>query len=248
MNSPAATSSGAPSARPSASSPRSSRPLSRARPSTACTSRAKPRVPTARRQRLGPGDRLGVVGEQLAHHHVGLGRRQQPQRAVVDAGGRVGPHQAVGEGVERRAQRGRAGAAEPGGDPVAQLLGGLAGEGQRQHLVGAGAALLDAVDDRLDQGRGLAGAGTGQHQHRPARVVDDALLVGVEDRPGHLSGLAALEPVGRAREVLPGVLDGHGTTQPDDTDSGARAGVTRPRGARCRPRPPPGRSAPRSRP
>ena len=74
-------------------------------------------------------------------------------------------------------------AAEPGGDPVAQLLGGLAAEGQRQHLSRVGAAVLDAVDDRLDQRRGLAGAGTGQHQQRPARVVDDALLVVVERRP-----------------------------------------------------------------
>jgi hypothetical protein len=40
--------------------------------------------------------------------------------------------------------------------------------------------VLDAVDDRLDQGRGLAGAGTGEHQQRAARVVDDALLVVVE--------------------------------------------------------------------
>ena len=100
--------------------------------------------------------------------------------AVVELGRRVAADQPVGEGVERRAQRGRHRAAEPGGDPVAQLLGGLAGEGQRQHLVGLRAALLDPVDDRLDQRRGLAGAGAGEHQQRPARVVDDALLVLVE--------------------------------------------------------------------
>ena len=68
----------------------------------------------------------------------------------------------------------RRGAAEAGGDPVAQLLGGLAAEGQGEHRLGRGAAVLDAVDDRLDQRRGLAGAGTGQHEQRTAGVVDDA--------------------------------------------------------------------------
>ena len=71
---------------------------------------------------------------------------------------------------------------EPRGDPVAELLGRLAREGQRQHLRRVGAAALDAVDDRLDQRRGLAGAGAGEHEQRPALVVDDALLVVVEDR------------------------------------------------------------------
>ena len=71
---------------------------------------------------------------------------------------------------------------EARGDPVAELLGGLAGEGQGQHLRRVGAARLDAVDDRLDQRRGLAGAGAGEHEQRPARVVDDALLVVVEHR------------------------------------------------------------------
>ena len=37
-------------------------------------------------------------------------------------------------------------------------------------------------DDRLDQRRGLAGAGPGQDQQRPSVVVDDALLLLVEDR------------------------------------------------------------------
>ena len=75
----------------------------------------------------------GLSVEQLAEHDVLLGRREQPQRRGVQLGGGVAADQAVGEGVERRAQRGRHRAAEPGGDPVAQLLGGLAAEGQRQH-------------------------------------------------------------------------------------------------------------------
>ena len=42
------------------------------------------------------------------------------------------------------------------------------------------APALDPVDDRLDQRRGLAGAGAGEHQQRAAGVVDHGLLVGVE--------------------------------------------------------------------
>ena len=45
---------------------------------------------------------------------------------------------------------------------------------------------LDAVDDRLDQRGGLAGAGAGEHEERAALVVDDALLVVVEH--GRLRG------------------------------------------------------------
>ena len=90
-----------------------------------------------RAQRLGPPDRLGVVGQQLLQHDVLLRRGEQPQRGGVQLGGGVATDQAVGERVERRAQGGRHGAAEAGGDPVAQLLGGLAGEGEREHALRA---------------------------------------------------------------------------------------------------------------
>ena len=132
-------------------------------------------------ERVGPPDRLGMVLQQLAQHHVLLGRGEQPQRADVELGGRVAPDQAVGERVERRADARRHGAADPGGDPVAQLLGGLAREGEGQDRVRVG-ALVDAAHDRLDQRRGLAGARAGQHQERAAVVVDDALLLLVEGR------------------------------------------------------------------
>ena len=130
---------------------------------------------------VGPPDRLGVVLQQLTQHHVLLGRREQPERADVELGGRVAADQAVGEGVERRADARGHGAADPRGDPVAELLGRLAREGQRQDPVGVG-ALVDAADDRLDQRRGLAGARPGQDQERPAVVVGDPLLLLVEDR------------------------------------------------------------------
>ncbi len=70
---------------------------------------------------------------------------------------------------------------DAGGDPVAELLGGLAAERQGQDPVGVGAG-LDAADDGLDQRGGLAGAGAGEDQERAVAVVDDALLLLVEDR------------------------------------------------------------------
>ena len=130
---------------------------------------------------VGPPDRLGMVLQQLTQHHVLLGRREQPERADVELGRRVAPDQAVGERVERRADARGHGAADPRGDAVAELLGRLAREGQRQDPVGVG-ALLDAADDRLDQRRGLAGAGPGQDEERPSVVVRDPLLLLVEDR------------------------------------------------------------------
>ena len=49
--------------------------------STACTSRAKPRVPSARRQRRrASATDSGWSLEQLAQHDVLLGRREQPER------------------------------------------------------------------------------------------------------------------------------------------------------------------------
>ena len=86
-----------------------------------------------RRAAARASDRLRSSVEQLLEHDVLLGCRQQPQRRGVELRGRVAAHQAVGEGVERRADRGRQRAAEARGHPVAQLLGGLAAEGQRQH-------------------------------------------------------------------------------------------------------------------
>ena len=131
-------------------------------------------------QLLGPHHRLGVVAEQLAQHHVGLRRREQPDGSLVELGRGVLADQCVGEGVERRARGGRRRARHASGDPVTQLLGGLAGEGEGEDGVGRGAPVLDPVDDRLDEGRGLAGAGTGEDEERATLVVDHALLVLVE--------------------------------------------------------------------
>ena len=175
-------------------------------------------------QRGRPGHRLGRVGEQLLQDHVLLGRGQQPQRGGVEVGGGEAPDEAVGVGVEGRAQRRRHGAAEPGGDPVAQLLGRLAAEGQREHRLGAGAALLDPVDDGLDQRRGLAGARTGEHQQRAAGVVDHGPLVGVELGGRDRRGAGRCEAVRRHGLITSSAAD-RNRRRPGDGPalSGARA-------------------------
>ena len=71
------------------------------------------------------------------------------------------------------------GPAEAGGDPCAQLGRCPPAEGQDEDLLWV-QALVDACRDRLDDRRGLAGAGTGQHEQRAAPVVDDDLLRVVE--------------------------------------------------------------------
>ena len=162
-----------------------------------------------RLQRVGPADRLGVVGQQLLEHDVLLRGAEQAQRGGVQLRRRVEPDQPVGEGVERRAQPGAHRAAEPRGHPVPQLLGGLAGERQREHLVGP-RAVVDAAHDRLDQRRGLAGAGAGEDEQRAAGVVDDLLLVLVERRDLG-DDVRAHEAVRRG--------GGHGVTQSSGSDS-----------------------------
>ncbi len=122
--------------------------------------------------------------------------------------------------MERGAQAGGEGAAEPGGDPVAQLLGGLAGEREGEDLVGRD-ALLDAGDHGLDQRGGLAGAGAGQHQERAVAVVDDRPLLLVEH--GHRDGGV------RSEKTVGGAA--HRTSQPPGSDTGAdTAGRTGGRG------------------
>jgi hypothetical protein len=155
--------------------------------------------------------------QQLAHHDVLLRRRQQPDRRPVELARGVAAYEPVGEGVDGRAQGRARGATEPGRHAVAQLLGCLAREGERQDLGGVGAAVLDPVGDRLDQRGRLAGAGAGQDEQRAARVVDDALLLGVEgDRLGG----------GRGRhEVVRRGPGRHGSTQPSDADRAERGAL-----------------------
>ena len=169
-----------------------------------------------------PDDRLGRLGQQLAEHDVLLRRGEQVQRSGVQLGRAVAAHEAVGEGVEGGAHRRGGRAAQAGGDPVAQLLGRLAAEGQRQHRLRGRPPPLDAVDDGLDQGRRLARAGAGQHEQRAARVVDHSLLGSVEGRrPGRSGGTHEL--VARPRHVGRGCWC-HRDSQTPSTDMWQRRG------------------------
>ena len=79
----------------------------------------------------------------------------------------------------------RAGAAGDAGlDPVAQRGGAAAAERQHQDPLRVD-ALGHPRGDRLDQRRGLAGAGTAEHQHRPVGVRHDLDLarIGQPRRP-----------------------------------------------------------------
>ena len=159
---------------------------------------AEPRGGQRRGQRLRPADRalLGeVAAQQLGDDGVLLGGGEQPRRRLAAQQRRPAQH-AVGVGVERAGQRLADGARDPGGDPGAQLGGGLAAEGEDEDLLGVDAA-VDARGDRLDDRRRLPGAGTGEHQQRPARVVDHRLLGRVQPRPGRRRRLRLHEPVDR---------------------------------------------------
>ena len=227
--------------------------------------------------------RLHLADEAAGADRRGAARRATRPTRGCRAAARAAPRRAPGPTAagwrRRRARWARSGARarrrrsgrcehetaevvarDPRGHPVAQLLGGLAGEGERQHRVGRGAAVLDAVDDRLDQRRGLAGAGTGQHEQRAARVVDHALLVLVE-LGHHDLAVGADEPVAPAPGGGRGAHAGHPITRDRQRAAGPADGVSW-RCVRCgrisrgrrsrrpgrRPRGPGGRPRPRRRP
>ncbi len=85
---------------------------------------------------------------------------------------------------------------QPGGDPFPQLLRGLTAEGQDQHPFRVDPALGDPLHHRLDDGRGLAGTGSGQHEQRPARVRHHGPLGGVQARRIGWRRGPAQQPVG----------------------------------------------------
>ncbi len=172
-----------------------------------------------RAEPLGPGDvaLLQRVLEQGLDADVLLRGAEQPQRGEVEVGGLVLPQQGVAERVERRAHRHRRRAAETGRDLGAELVGGLAAERQDEDLVGRQSLLLHALDDRLDQRRRLARAGSGEHEQRAAGVLDHAALGRVEVRPG------GVDPRGR----LQAITDRHA---PYSTISGRHTPVSVPRG------------------
>ena len=138
-------------------------PSCRARASTDRTSAANARVGKARASESGQRRplRLQAALQRLPDAELLLGPGQQPDRRGHAVGVRAHPvgepaQQRVSEGVEGHHQRGDGGPAQPGGDPSPQVGGGAAGEGEHQDPVRRDPAALDPLDDRLDQGGGLA--------------------------------------------------------------------------------------------
>ena len=122
------------------------------------------------------------VGEQLAQPLLLLRSRQQAQRLAEVLRRLCASHQRVGEGVEGGHGRHEAGA-DPGRDPLPPVLRGLAPEGEPEHPVRSQrVGARQPRDHGLHEGRRLAGPRPGEHQQRPAAVVDDPQLVGVQLR------------------------------------------------------------------
>ena len=122
-----------------------------------------------------PGRRLGRQQQRvLADQPAGVG--------VVGRDGRLAGREvrAAQPGrVELVQQPGAGQPAQPGAHPGAELLGGLAGERQAQHLLGQHLPGGDQPDHPGGHGLGLAGPGPGHHQRRPGRRGDHrGLLVG----------------------------------------------------------------------
>ena len=71
-------------------------------------------------------------------------------------------------------------AADEGGDALLHLAGGLVGEGDREDLAGLHAAGGEQVGDARGERLGLARAGAGDDEQRPALVHDRLPLLRVE--------------------------------------------------------------------
>ena len=166
------------------------------------------------------------AGEELAEDGVLLRRAQQPHRAAELLGVLLGTKKRVAEPVEGHGRAGARRAPQPCGDAGAELLGSLTAEREHQDLLEPDRAALDALGDQLDDRRGLARSGTGQHLQGPAlgaHVLEDGGLGVVE---------ADVAPGGGAGRTE-AVLDGHGTIPPEESDrSVGRPGRARPRVAR----------------
>ena len=67
---------------------------------------------------------------------------------------------------------------QAGAHAVAQLGGGLAGEGHAEHFLGAHEAVVDQPNHAVDHGRGLARTGTGDDEGRGGAGLNHADLLG----------------------------------------------------------------------
>ena len=98
---------------------------------------------------------------------------------------RMGAQDAAADGVEGAEPRHALdGLAEHLAQPVLHLACGLVGEGHRQDLARAGAALAQDMRNARGQDAGLAGAGAGQHQNRAVQRLHGVALLGIE--PGQI--------------------------------------------------------------
>ena len=110
---------------------------------------------------------------------------------------------------------------QAGAHTVAQLGGGLAGEGHAEHLLGAHETVVDQPDHAVDHGCGLARTGTGDDEGRGGAGLNHAdllgcgfLALGAVERRGDVEGATVAArgggscgQVGQERAVgeLPGV-------------------------------------------
>ncbi len=129
---------------------------------------------------------LDLGGEVRGRDPAGVAEDPPEDAALaVEEGGRRGavgrPRRAqlgVGEAVEG-ARRGQVAQAE-GAEAGVELAGGLAGEGDREHVAGVGVAGEAAVRDPAGEHPGLARAGAGEDGERVGRAGDGGALVRVE--------------------------------------------------------------------
>ena len=78
--------------------------------------------------------------------------------------------------MDRAALDLRGGVAEPGLEPVCDLVGGLVRESEGADASGVDAELLDEVGDALREAVGLACAGPGEDEQRFRAAADGAAL------------------------------------------------------------------------
>ena len=95
--------------------------------------------------------------------------------------------------------------ADEGFHALAHLARRLIGEGDGEDFIGAGLAEREDVADAGRQGPRLAGAGAGEHQHRPVERFDGGALLGIERveiaRPSRARRRARGKPA-RLRRVI----------------------------------------------
>ncbi len=102
-------------------------------------------------------------------------RRQFAQQPCTDAVEGAAPGQRRRRRAGRQAQR----LVQQAADAARHLAGGAAREGHQQRALRIG-AVEHLLGHARGQGHGLAGAGTGDHQQRPAAVQRGLALIGIQ--------------------------------------------------------------------